>query len=487
MWTSTVDLAPQRVFPVRLLGRIWRGAYFTSFAPLQVQNLPRQPLPATTWVRVRNRLSGIDGNDLRLIRGQSGLRTAAAAIPGYSHRYLGHEVVGEIIEIGDDVKNLEVGDRVVLQYGPNCLSSGAQPFCRACANGNYQLCERGDLPGPQPIGGGWSEEMLLPAQQLFKVTSQLSDEQIVMLEPTAIALHAVERCRPELTDRVLIIGAGTMGLLTLHIVHTLVPQAEISIMARHPFQIEQAMRLGASHIIYPQDSYNEVRRTTSAQLYHGLLNNVMLLGGYDIIYDTIGSHKTLYDALRWTRANGTVILVGQDTRQLRLDLSPIWYQEINLLGTRGQGMETWPPGTHRRRPTLDIVLELMEERLLHPEDLITHRFALTDYQSAILTASDKARARSIKVIFDFSLQPATVVPNIRASRPKRTATVRPDNTMSTIKHPRPLEPTYPIESADAPSPPTPAIDALDTTTRPANTPEIDATDGPTNTSFPLEE
>src|SRR5437588_7944733 len=199
MWTSTMELNPRRVMLTRLLGLFWNGAFFSSFAPLQVQNVPRQTLPATNWVRVRNRLAGICGSDLHLVYLDGDPRIAPAAIPGHVISYPGHEVVGEVIEVGDDVRHLGVGDRVVLQSGPNCLSTGIQPPCRACACGNYSLCEAGTFPDPEPIGGGWSEEMLLHEQQLFRVSSLMSDKQAVLLEPTAVALHAVlrQRLRPE--------------------------------------------------------------------------------------------------------------------------------------------------------------------------------------------------------------------------------------------------------------------------------------------------
>src|SRR6266700_2478061 len=167
MWTSTLDLDPRRVLAARLLRRFWRGAYFSSFSPLNVQNLPRQALPSSTWVRVRNRLAGICGSDLHLIYADGDLRIAPAALSSHRRSYPGHEVVGEVIEIGEDVRQLRVGDRVVLQYSPNCMAMGAYPPCRFCARGDYNLCERGPLPGPHPLCGGWSAEMLLPAQQLY--------------------------------------------------------------------------------------------------------------------------------------------------------------------------------------------------------------------------------------------------------------------------------------------------------------------------------
>ncbi len=446
MWTSTVDLSPHRILLTNLLGRFWRGAYFSSFAPLRVQNVPRQPLPDTTWVRVRNKLAGICGSDLHLIHADGDLRVAPAALPGHTTNYVGHEVVGEVIEIGDDVQQLQVGDRVVLQHGPNCLSANVQPLCRSCASGNYTLCERGVLPGPQPIGAGWSEEMLLSEQQLFRVPDAMSDTQAVLLEPSSVAVHTVLRHVPQPGDRVLIIGAGTIGLLTLQAVRALSPDVEISVQARYPFQVEKATRMGAAHIIYPQDSYRGVQQATQAQLYTGMLGNKMLLGGYDVIYDTIGNRQTIHDALRWARAKGTVVLVGLSLHMMHIDLTPVWYQEINLIGTMGQGMETWPMGSNRQRSTFSITADMIMNNALRPESLITHHFALNNYQQALLTAIDKREQRAIKVVFDYSLLPPSVVPNVRASARQRRLKPIDTRALSPLatKDLSPREPALPV-------------------------------------------
>src|SRR6266536_1847563 len=432
MWTSTLDLEPKRVLVTQLLGRFWRGACFSSFAPLQVKNLPRQTLPATTWVRVRNRVAGICGSDLQMIQADGDFRIAPATIPQQRHAYPGHEVVGEVLEIGADVQQLHIGDRVVLQYGSNCLAVGVQPPCRSCALGNYNLCECGKLPGPPPIGGGWSEEMLLHEQQLFRIPTDISDDQAVLLEPASVAVHAVLRHLPRQGDRVLIMGAGTIGLLTLQVVRALVPQAEVSVLARYPFQIEQATRRGAAHIIYPQDSYTGIQRATDAQLYEGVLGNRMLLGGYDVIYDSVGSQKTLHHALRWARTQATVVLVGLSPHMMHIDLTPVWYHEVNLIGSMGSGVEAWPPASSEQRTTFEVAAELIKRGLLNPENLITHRFPLNNYQAAITTAAEKAQSRAVKVVFDYSLLPASVVPNVRASaaRRRRAARLSPDTLLA---------------------------------------------------------
>lgn len=458
MWTSTLELSPRRVILTQTLGRIWNGAYFSSFAPLQVQNLPRQPLPAANWVRVRNRLAGICGSDLHMIYVDGDFRIAPAALPGHIHSYPGHEVVGEVIEVGDEVQHLQVGDRVVLQCGPNCITSSNQPLCRSCAAGNYGLCERASLlPGPEPIGGGWSEEMLVHEQQLFRISPEMHDEQAVLLEPAAVALHAVLRRLPQPGEQVLIIGAGTIGLLTLQVIHALVPDAIVSVMARYPFQIEHATRMGASHIIYPHDSYQEVESITGAKLFKGRFGNKMLLGGYEVIFDTIGTRKTLHDSLRWARAGGAIVLVGLSLHMMQLDLTPIWYQEIDLIGTLAHGMETWPIGSYERRSTFSIAAELIENELIHPEKLITHHFALTNYRSAFSTATAKSQSRAIKVVFDYSLLPASVVPNVRASarqrHPVTTDAVWPQKQQSTHEETNlaTLPEEYPVQHEPPPT------------------------------------
>ncbi len=411
MWTSTLEISIKRILAARLLGFFWRGAYFSSFAPLQVKNLPRQPLANNSnRVRVHNRLAGICGSDLHLVFADGDPTIAPAALASHEYSYPGHEVVGEVVEIGDQVQHLQVGDRVVLQYAPNCVSVGLPQPCRSCMSGNYNLCENAHLPGPSQVGGGWSEEMLVSEQQLFKIPSSMEDEQAVLLEPTAVALHAILRRLPRVGEKVLIVGAGTIGLLTLQALRALVPQAEISVMARHSFQVEQATRMGAAHILYDAYSYENVQQKTGAQLYTGILGNKMLLGGYDVIFDTVGTRETIHNNLRWTRAGGTVVLVGVSLHQLRLDLSPIWYQEVSLLGTMGHGSENWPSGTTQQRSTFAIAADLIANGLLHPEKLITHRFALNNFHEALNVATSKKGSRAIKVVFDAALLPASSIP-----------------------------------------------------------------------------
>jgi threonine dehydrogenase-like Zn-dependent dehydrogenase len=152
--------------------------------------------------------------------------------------------------------------------------------------------------------------------------------------------------------------------------------------------------MGADEVIASGDGYREAARVTDGRLYTGLLNNKMLLGGYDIIYDIVGTSKTVRDSLRWARAGGTVVLVGISPTVLKTDISPIWHQEVDLIGSVVHGMEEWGGQIVHG---FDLAIQWMRDGLLSTDGLITHRFPLEEYRRAIATADDK-RTGAIKVL-----------------------------------------------------------------------------------------
>lgn len=388
-----------RIALTKVLGVVYRDAPFSRLSPLKIGQIDGR-LPGTRWVRVENRLAGICGSDLHLVYADVDLRIAPAALPTTDRIYLGHEIVGRVAEIGSDVATLAVGDRVTLQYNLGCcLSEEIDPPCRYCAAGNAYLCENAPECKSHPIGGGWGEGFLAHETQLFRVPEALSDEEAVLLEPAAVGVHAVLRCPPKPGQRVLILGCGIIGLLTLQAARAAAPEAEITAMARYPHQADAARRLGAHHVIADaQDLYATVARLTGARRYQGLLGNQVLVGGFDVIYDCVGTARTIEDALRWTRAGGTVVVVGVDLNRLKLDLTPVWYSEVDLIGSMTSGAEVWQG---ERISTFELTARWFAEGRLTAEGLITHRFPLANYCAAIATATNKSN-RPIKVVFDFT-------------------------------------------------------------------------------------
>ena len=132
-----VDVSVPRIALTRLLGKFSRGAYFAPTSPLKLADLPDPPLPAENWVRVRNQMCGICGSDLHQIFVDTGLDVAPVALPAHKRIYLGHEMVGEVVEKGSAATDLNIGDRVV-RWGrmDDCLSRGEELLCPPCSRGH---------------------------------------------------------------------------------------------------------------------------------------------------------------------------------------------------------------------------------------------------------------------------------------------------------------------------------------------------------------
>jgi len=400
MKTIYLELSVPRIVLTRLLGRISTAAHFGPISPLQLAHLPDPPLPAPGWVRVRNRMCGICGSDLHQLFVDAGLDVAPVALPSHQRIFLGHEMVGEVIEMGADVNDCQIGDRVV-RWGraEDCRARGRQELCPPCARGHRVLCEYASEPREhEPIGGGFGNTFITPASTLLPVPADLTDEQAIFTEPAAVAIHAAWRRPAKAGEQVLVLGCGTIGFLLIQVLQVLQPACEITAVAQFPWQAEMALAYGAQHVfLATDDGFAETARRTGAKLYQGQAGNRMLLGGFDLIFDVVGIAATLNDALRWTRAGGAVVLVGVNLHRMKLDITPVWYQEVDLIGTIGHDVVTWGGET---LSTFELAMRWMQQGKLDCTDLLTHRFPLDAYRQAFQTAADKKSFRSIKVAFD---------------------------------------------------------------------------------------
>ena len=405
MKTMVLDVSVPRLVLTRLLGRAWRGAYFGPTSPLRLVELPDAPLPAPDWVRVRNRLCGVCGSDLHQLFVDAGLDVAPLALPSHRRAYLGHEMVGQVVEVGPGADGLRLGDRVV-RWGraEDCRARGRATLCPACQRGHRVLCQCASEPRErEPVGGGFGDTFITPATTLLPVPGGLGDEQAIFAEPAAVAIHAAWRRLPQAGERVLVLGCGTIGFLLIQVLRLVQPACQIAAVAQFPWQAEMARDYGAGDVwLASEDGYARAARLTGARLYEGRPyagrgGNRMLLGGFDLVFDVVGVEATLNDALRWTRAGGTVVLVGVNLHRMKIDLTPVWYQEVDLLGSVGHDVVTWQG---ERLSTFALAMRWMAEGGLDTAGLLTHRFPLAEYRRAFEVAADKKKYRSIKVALE---------------------------------------------------------------------------------------
>jgi threonine dehydrogenase-like Zn-dependent dehydrogenase len=307
----------------------------TAAAPLRLHEGAPPALPASAgWARVRPRLSGICGSDLATVTGRSSFYFASLISLPFTP---GHEVVGELIDACDSGgAELPAGTRVVIAPVLGCDARGLTR-CEACAAGARSRCERitsGHLaPGLQTgycadTGGGWSGQFVAHGSQLFAVPDALPDERAVLIEPLACAIHAVRRAAVEPGERVLVVGAGAIGLLTLLALRAFTSAGEILVAAKHPKQRALATDFGATQVIAPNELVGGVRRATRALRLDPEHGSPYLLGGVDVALECSGSG--LDAALRVMRAGGRVVLSGLPTSSP--DLTSLWFRELSLVG-----------------------------------------------------------------------------------------------------------------------------------------------------------
>jgi L-iditol 2-dehydrogenase len=386
-------------------GKVNDALYVGPHACTRLAEIEMPALPTDRWVRVRTRMGGICGSDLNVIT----LKASPSTSPFSSFPFvIGHENVGEVVEVGRGVRDARVGDRVVANPLLCCEPRGLEPACDACLAGHHSRCTRftdghvapGMLIGTtRGLGGSWGEMFVAHETQLVRLTDAITDEEAVLVEPFACSVHAVRSAMPASGERVLVIGAGSIGLLTVAALEALAPGAHVTVLARHPFQAEHATRLGAEAVVFARGEYlGQLAEAGRARLLKPIIGKPIGVGGFDRTFICIGGPRATDDAMRVTRAGGTIVLLGNSARMDGIDWTPLWLKELTVRGSLCYG-------EHRHgTPAIDAFRDatgLIAARRVTLAPLLTHVYALANYRDALATAMDKKASGSIKVAFKF--------------------------------------------------------------------------------------
>ena len=368
-----------RLAAARLAGAVTPGLG-SRYGALRLVDTDEPVLPGPGWHRVRPLLSGICGSDLSTVDGAA----SRYFEPIVSFPFTpGHEVVADT----DDDR------RVVLEPVLGCVARGIDPPCPACARGDVGRCERiafGDLePGLQTgfccdTGGGWSTLLVAHPSQLHDVPDDLSDEVAVMVEPAACAIRAAMSAGEGGVQVVL--GAGTLGLLTIAALRHFGTPGTLVATARYPQQKRFAKELGADVVVDPDEAHRAVRRATGAMVVGDTLTS-----GADSVVDCVGSAETIATGIDIARAGGRVVLCGMPGTTT-LDLTPLWHKEVALVGAYAYGRE------QGGRRTFDLAFELVREADLGR--LVSATYPLDRYTEALEHAAAAGPRGAVKIAFD---------------------------------------------------------------------------------------
>jgi threonine dehydrogenase-like Zn-dependent dehydrogenase len=339
------------------------AALQTGIRSIAMAEIP-PPRPEPDGALVRVLASGICGSDLHPYHD----RAEPQSLPD------GHEVAGEVVWLPDDYAGpVRRGDLVALDTV--CLGS-ACGACEFCRQGQPFHCPaRGTLPRR---GGGFAEYLVRRPAGLFRLPDGVTPEQGALIEPLAVGVHAVRWARMAPGSRVVILGAGTIGLMTLLAARAL-GAGSVAITARHPHQAALAAALGADAVLpdEPAAALERVQQLTDGR-------------GADLVIETVGGHADTAN-LAWevARRQGTVAIVGIFPGRVPVDLLRPVMREL---------WATFPIcyGVVDGRHDFEVAIDLVASGRAPVERLVTHRFPLAEAPAAFQVAADKA-SQSIKV------------------------------------------------------------------------------------------
>ncbi len=280
-----------------------------------------------------------------------------------------------------------------------CVARGLHPVCPACAAGHLGNCERlafGDIsPGLQTgfccdTGGGWGTFMVAHDSQLHRVADDMTDEAAVMIEPAACAVHAALSGGVRDGDTVVVLGAGTLGLLTVAALRAFTGVGTLVVGARYAHQRGFADQFGADLVKEPDKLGRLVRRMSASMAYGN-----QLTGGAEVVVDCVGTSESIAQCLTLVKPRGRVVLVGMPG-SVRLDLTTLWHRETELAGAYAYGTETLADGSRPR--TFELAFELVRRAGL--DCLVSATYHLADYREAIEHAATAGRRGAVKIAFD---------------------------------------------------------------------------------------
>jgi L-iditol 2-dehydrogenase len=358
-------------------------------------------LPGPEWIRLKPRLCGICGSDISMLTNRSG----PALSPFISFPLTpGHEVVANVTEVGSAAGAFTSGQRVVVNPMISCEMRGL-PLCASCQRGEPGLCTNsaeGSLSPGMLVGfckdvpGGWAEEMIVHRTQVFAIPDAISDKTAVLIEPLSVAVHAVLKSPPPADAKVLIVGSGSIGLLVLSALRLLGHTCDVTVLARHPIQETMAVKLGATHVL--RDAGDAAVKVAGAKGYKPIKGKLSYAGGFDWVFDCVGSSRSVDDAFRVAGPNAHVVMVGCAAELSHIDFSFVWARELQISGCYVYGKEH---AVEHEPHTFEITMKLLTDHPEFPlEEIVTHIVPLDRWREAMQLSLRRGSHGAIKVAFD---------------------------------------------------------------------------------------
>jgi len=279
---------------------------------------------------------------------------------------LGHESSGVIVKLGSEVKNFKEGDRITMEPGVPCR------MCHYCKKGSYNLCPDVRFMATPPIHGALANFITHPADFCYKLPDHVSFEEGAMCEPLSVGVHACKRAGITLGSRVLITGAGPIGLMCL-LAAKAAGASSVVISDIKEDRLEVAKKLGGFPINSKLDVREEIQRFE--------------LGPITATIECSGAETAIKSAIRSTASGGIVVLVGLGPPEIKLPIVDAAVREVDIRGV------------FRYANSYPAALDLIASKKVDVKPLMTHRYDLQDSLKAFHTARDMTDG-AIKVMIN---------------------------------------------------------------------------------------
>jgi threonine dehydrogenase-like Zn-dependent dehydrogenase len=374
-----------------------RAAVLVDVGRIEIRDVPCVA-PSPTEVVVRVEAVGLCGTDLHIVAGHANYNRDALGRPRplTTHpQILGHEIAGVVVELGSQVRDLAIGQRVIVDQGRTCVSEQRPVLCEYCRTGDSHQCEYYREHGITDLPGGFAESITVPASNVVAVNSSIEPERAALAEPLGCVIHSMDMLdrararyglsasRGETRARTLLIcGGGPAGLLFVQFLRS-VAKYDGTLLLSEPNAMKRSLaeRWGAETIDPEADDLTQqVRDRTAAR-------------GIEILIEASGSGDVFGTIPGLVRKQGTILLYGHGHAGVDLSvLNQVQFLEPTLVSPAGASGGHDASG---RPVTYERALRLIEAETVDVAPLITHRYRSLDAVPAAF-AGDHRRADYVK-------------------------------------------------------------------------------------------
>lgn len=330
-----------------------KAALWYGKRDIRIEDIP-EPVIESNKVKIKVKWCGICGTDLHeYVAGPIFIpvNTPHPLTGQKAPVVLGHEFSGDVVEVGENVTKVQVGDRVCVEPIIPCHT------CRACQSGKYNLCEKIAFHGiSSPGGGGFSEITMVDERMVYHIPSNMTYEQGALVEPAAMVVHAIRQSHLRPGDRVAVFGAGPIGLLVIQAAK-MAGASEIIAVELSEVRRNFAKKMGATRVIDPlhQDIVQEIVQITS--------------GGVEVAFEATGVPVVLNQAIDSTVFDGQIIVISVWEGAASIYPNRFVYQEKQLKGILGN------------RNTFPATIAMISQGKLVVDTIVTKRIQLKDIVS----------------------------------------------------------------------------------------------------------